>query len=155
MSKQEETTMPKLIQTLILSEDEQNALKKLVNQGKHAARQIKRAQILLHSHAGKTPQEVANLLGVSRSAVYKIRQRYLSEGLKSALVEKARPGQPAKLDLRQQAAITLLACSKAPAGHARWSIRLLADRVVKAEIVDHIAPETLRLFLKKTNLSLG
>jgi transposase len=141
--------MPKAIQAIILPEDEQNELKIIVNQGKHAARQIKRAQILLQSHAGKTPQEVANLLDVSRSAVYKIRQRYLSEGLKPALTEKARPGQPAKLDLRQQAAITLLACSKAPAGHARWSIRLLADRVVKAEIVDHLAPETLRLFLKK------
>ena len=147
--------MPKHIQPIELPEHEQNELKMLVNQGKHAARQIKRAQILLHSDAGKTPPEVAATLGVSLSAVYHIRQRYLTEGLKHALREKARPGQPPKLDLRQQAAITLLACSKAPAGHARWSIRLLADRVVKAEIVDHIAPETLRQFLKKTNLSLG
>jgi hypothetical protein len=57
--------------------------------------------------------------------------------------------------LRQEAAITVLACSDAPAGHARWTVRLLADRVVKAEIVDSIAPETIRRFLKKTNLSLG
>jgi len=147
--------MPKPIQPIILPEDEHNELKTIVNQGHHAARQIKRAQILLHSHGGKTPQEIAAWLGVSRSAVYKLRQRYLTEGLKDALTEKARPGQPPKLDLRQQAEITLLACSQAPAGHARWSIRLLADRVVKAEIVDHIAPETLRQFLKKTNLSLG
>ena len=147
--------MPKPIQPIILPEDEQNELNLLVNQGKHAAREFKRAQILLHSHGGKTPQEIAIWLGVSLSVVYKIRQRYLTAGLQGALTEKARPGQPAKLDLRQQAEITLLACSKAPAGHARWSLRLLAERVVKAEIVDHLAPETLRQFLKKTNLSLG
>ncbi len=73
----------------------------------------------------------------------------MAAGISNTLEEKARPGQPAKLDLRQQAEITLLACSKAPAGHARWSIRLLANRVVKAEIVFHLAPETLRQFLKK------
>lgn len=147
--------MPKIIQPIVLAEHEQDELKAIVSQGKHAARQIKRSQILLQSHAGKKPQEIAAWLDVSLSTVYNIRQRYLSEGIPSALAEKARPGQPAKLDLRQQAEITLLACSKAPIGHARWSIRLLADRVVKAEIVDHIAPETLRQFLKKTNLSLG
>ena len=147
--------MPKVIQPINLPESEQSELKTLVNQGNHAARQIKRAQILLHSHAGKKPQEIAKWLDVSQSTVYNTRQRYLAKGLAGALNEKARPGQPPKLDLRQQAEITLLACSKAPAGHARWSIRLLADRVVQAEIVDHLAPETLRQFLKKTNLSLG
>jgi len=147
--------MPKIIQPINLSEPEQNELKTLVNQGNHAARQIKRAHILLHSHAGKKPQAIAEWLDVSQSTVYNTRQRYLAEGLLGALNEKVRPGQPPKLDLRQQAEITLLACSKAPAGHARWSIRLLADQVVKAEIVDPLAPETLRQFLKKTNLSLG
>ncbi len=147
--------MPKSIQPLILSEDEQTELKTIVNQGKHAARAIKRAQVLLQSHAGRTPREIAAWLGVSLASVYKIRQRYEDEGLAGALHEKARPGQPPKLDLRQQAEITLLVCSKAPAGHARWTLRLLADQVVKAEIVDSIAPETVRQFLKKTNLSLG
>lgn len=147
--------MPKRIQPIELTENEQNELKGIVNQGSHAARQIKRAQILLHSHAGKTPAEIAEWLDVCVTTVYTTRHHYLAAGLTAALTEKARPGQPPKLDLRQQAEIMALACSEAPPGHVRWTIRLLADRVVKAEIVDHLAPETLRLFLKKTNLSLG
>ena len=123
--------MPKRIQPIQLTENEQNELKGIVNQGSHAARQIKRAQILLHSHRGKTPAEIAGWLDVCVTTVYTTRQHYLAAGLTAALTEKARPG------------------------HARWTIRLLADRVVKAEIVDHLAPETLRLFLKKTNLSPG
>lgn len=147
--------MPKRIQPLTLSDSEQSELKAIVNQGSHSARMIKRAQILLHSHAGKKPQEVAEWLDVCLSTIYNTRQHYLDEGLTAALSEKARPGQPAKLDLRQQAQVTVLACSEAPAGHARWTVRLLADRVVRTEIVDSIAPETIRQFLKKTNLSLG
>jgi putative transposase len=139
------------IQPIILSEQEQRELQAIVNQGSHSARKIKRAQILLHSHAGKRPPVVAEWLDVCLSTVYNTRRRYLDEGLAAALSEKARSGQPPKLDLRQQAEITRLACSQAPAGHARWTVRLLADHVVQAEIVDHIAPETIRQFLKKTN----
>lgn len=147
--------MPKAIQALRLSEAEQTELRLLINQGVHPARMIKRAQILLQSHAGKKPQDIASWLGSCLSTVYNVRQRYLSEGMEGALYEQPRPGQPVKLDLRQEAAITLLACSNAPDGHARWTIRLLADWVVKTEIIDSIAPETVRRFLKKTNLSLG
>jgi transposase len=155
MRAKEEKVMPQRVQPLTLSENEQSELKAIVNQGTHSARTIKRAQILLHSHVGKKPQEVAEWLDVYLSTIYNTRQRYLDEGLAAAINEKARPGQPPKLDFRQQAAVTVLACSQAPAGHARWTVRLLADRVVKAEIVDSIAPETIRQFLKKTNLSLG
>ena len=147
--------MPKAIQPVTLSDSEQTELRMIVNQGTHSARTIKRAQILLHSHAGKKPGEIADWLGLALGTVYNVRRRYLCEGLPGALYEKPRPGQPIKLDLRQEAAITVLACSDAPAGHARWTVRLLADCVVKAEIVDSIAPETIRRFLKKTNLSLG
>lgn len=146
--------MPQPVQPLTLSEDEQTELQAIANQGTHAARTIKRAQILLHSHAGKKPQEIAAWLDVCLSTVYNTRHGYRDKGL-AVLTEKARSGQPAKLDLRQQAAVTVLACSEAPPGHARWSVRLLADHVVQAAIVDSIAPETIRQFLKKTNLSLG
>lgn len=147
--------MPKTIQPIVLPENEQEELKAIVSQGKNAARVIRRAQVLLHSHAGKKPREVAAWLGSSLGFVYSVRQRYLAEGLDGALYEKPRPGQPVKLNLRQEAEVTVLACSNAPAGHARWTVRLLADQVVKAEIVDSIAPETIRRFLKKTGLSLG
>jgi transposase len=147
--------MPKTVPPITLTETEQVELQQIVSQGTHSARTIRRAQILLHSHAGKTPQTIADWLGSSLGLVYNVRRRYLVEGLAGALYEKPRSGQPLKLNLRQEAAITVLACSDAPPGHARWTIRLLADHVVKAEIVDGIAPETIRRFLKKTNLSLG
>jgi putative transposase len=147
--------MPRTNQPISLTEDELEELRQIVNQGTHSARMIKRAQILLHSHAGKKPDEISPWLDTCLSTVYNVRHRYVTEGLESALHEKPRPGQPRKLDLRQEAALTVLACSDAPEGHARWTIRLLADRAVKLEIVDSIAPETVRRFLKKTNLSLG
>jgi putative transposase len=147
--------MPKASRVMTLSENERTELRMITSQGTHSARTIKRAHILLHSDAGKQPQEIAAWLDIAVGTVYNVRQRYLSEGLPGALYEKPRPGQPIKLDLRQEAAVTVLACSAAPPGHARWTIRLLTDHVVKAEIVDSIAPETIRRFLKKTNLSLG
>jgi putative transposase len=106
-------------------------------------------------HAGKNPKEASALADVSLSTVYNICERYQHEGLVAALREKARASQPPKLDLRRQAELTVLACSEAPAGHARWRVRLLADKAVELEIVDRIAPETIRQCLKKTNLSLG
>lgn len=147
--------MPKKIQTINLPETEQSELKEIVSQGYQSARVIARAQILLHSHSGKKPQAIAEWLGVSLATVYNVRRRYVTNGIDSALFDGERPGQPAKLTLRQQSQITALACSQAPAGHARWTIRLLADEVVNAEIVDSIAPETIRQFLKKANVSLG
>jgi transposase len=99
--------------------------------------------------------EISARVGVSPATVYNIRHRYEAEGVRAALEERPRSGQPRKLNLEQEAQLTVLACSDAPVGHARWTIRLLADKVVELGIVEHIAPETVRQFLKKTNLSLG
>lgn len=147
--------MPKKILPVRLSESEQQTLQAIVNQGHQSARQIKRAQILLHSHGGKPTEEIAAWVGTSLSTVYNTRAKYQREGLQGALQEKPRPGQPRKLDSRQEAAITVLACSDAPAGHARWTVRLLTDEIVKTEIVDSIGRETVRQFLKKTCSSPG
>jgi transposase len=147
--------MPKPLPPLNLSGEEQDYLKTFMNRGKRSARAIKRARILHYRHAGRSPKEAGALAGVSLSTVYNICERYQQEEVEAALAEKARPGQPLKLDLRSQAELTVLACSEAPAGHARWTVRLLADKAVELEIVDRIAPETIRQFLKNTNLSLG
>jgi putative transposase len=147
--------MPKPLPPLNLSPEEQDYLKTFMNRGKRNARPIKRARILLYRHAGKSPKEASALAGVSLSTVYNVCERYQQEGLEAALAEKARASQPPKLDLRRQAELTVLACSEAPAGHARWTVRLLADKAVELEVVDHLAPETIRQFLKKTHLSLG
>jgi putative transposase len=147
--------MSKPIPSLTLTQKEQNYLERFVNQGKRSARAIKRARILLYRHAGKTPKDTRKLVEVSLGTVCNVSARYHAEGLQAALEEKPRSGQPVKLNLRQQAELTTLCCSEAPCGHARWTIRLLADKAVELEIVDRIAPETIRQFLKKINLSLG
>jgi putative transposase len=147
--------MPKSIPPLTLKQEEQKYLERFVNQGKRSARAIKRARILLYRHVGKTPTGTSELAEVSLGTVCNVSARYHADGLQAALEEKPRSGQPVKLNLRQQAELTMLACSEAPSGHARWTIRLLADKAVELEIVDCIAPETIRQFLKKTTLSLG
>jgi transposase len=84
-----------------------------------------------------------------------VRQRFVEEGLESALNERPRPGQRRKLDGKQEAHLVAVACSQAPAGHARWTLQLLADKVVELEFADSISPETVRQVLKKTNSSRG
>ncbi|QMW03452.1 helix-turn-helix domain-containing protein [Spirosoma foliorum] len=88
--------------------------------------------MLLQLHQGKTPSQIATLLPVSEATVYNLRKRYLAEGLRSALSEKPRPGQPSKFDKAAQAHLTALACSQAPEGRSRWTLRLLADRLVES-----------------------
>jgi len=147
--------MPKTSPPIELNTEEQKYLEKYVSQGKRSARAIKRAHLLLHRHAGKSPQESAELAGVSVGTVYNVCRRYREEGVEAALVEKPRSGQPRKLDLRQQANLTVLACSQPPDGQARWSVRLLRDKAVELGLVEVVGRDTIRLFLKKTNSSRG
>src|SRR3954465_13116964 len=120
--------MPKQSQPIGLQPDEEAYLKRYVSQGKHSARAIKRAHLLLHRQAGKSPQESAELAGVSLATVYNVCHRYHAEGVEAALEEKPRSGQPRKLQLHHEAALTVLACSEPPDGQARWSVRLLHDK---------------------------
>lgn len=147
--------MPKLLPPLTLTADDRTYLQSYVRTGQRSARAIKRAQILLQSDAGGSVAAISEQVGVAPGTVYAIRHRYEAEGVVAALEERPRSGQPRKLNLTQEAQLTVLACSDAPAGHARWTIRLLADKAVEVGIVEHIAPETVRQFLKKTNLNLG
>ena len=147
--------MPTHLPPLSLSDTEQSYLHEYVSRGKRSARGINRAQILLRSHAGQSVSEVSQQVGVSPATVYNIRHRYEAEGVVAALEERPRSGQPRRLNLEQEAPLTVLACSAAPVGHARWTLRLLADQAVELGIVEQIAPETVRQFLKKTNSSLG
>ena len=147
--------MPKHSQPIELKAAEKQALERVVNQGKQSARAIKRARILLERHAGVNVKLTSQVVGVSQATVSNVCKHYRTNGRQAALREQPRSGQPVKLDGRQQAALTVLACSDPPAGRARWTIRLLADKAVEVAIVEHIVPETIRQFLKKTNLSLG
>lgn len=147
--------MPKRTEPIQLTNDEVPYLNKFINTGKRSARAIKRAQILLHSHDGKTPEQICEIVSTSSSTVYLTRQHYRTDGIKAALEEKPRSGQPRRLTSEQEAALTVLACSDAPDGRAQWSVRLLTDKAIEIGLVERIGRETIRLFLKKMHLNRG
>lgn len=138
-----------------LTENEREQLLNIARKGKSSARKVKRALILCKADEGLRDQEIAEALLVGAATVSRVRQRFVEEGLESALNERPRPGQRRKLDGKQEAHLVAVACSQAPAGHARWTLKLLADKVVELELVDSISPETGRQVLKKTNSSRG
>ena len=137
-----------------LKERERQRLREIVETGKDSARKITRCRILLLADKGKTDEEIADFLDVCLATIYYIRRRYCREGLDRAINEAPRSGKPAKIKGKTMAKITAIACSKPPKGHARWSLRLLADRIVELDIIDTISYQSVRTILKKTNLSL-
>ena len=142
-----------------LTKKQRKELKKLTHSGVISARKLNRAQVLLLSDEGrpdgrKTDQEIADVLESSTATVVRIRRRFIQEGLEVALTEKPRPGKPRQLSGKDKAAVVALACSDPPEGYARWSLRLLADKLVELELVDSISHTSVKEVLKKTNLSL-
>jgi transposase len=139
-----------------LSKHERQCLQKIVESGKDRARKITRCRVLLLADAakGKTDEEISDALGVCLATIFNIRRRYHQRGLEWAIHEAPRSGQPPKFNGKSMAKITAIACSKPPEGHARWSLRLLADSVVALDIVESISYQSIRNILKKTNLSL-
>jgi len=138
-----------------LTPKERQKLIAVVSTGRNKAIVIRRAHILLKSDEGKTDAEIAELLYVDSDPVRRVRQSYCEAGLEVSLSGQPYPPREPKLDEQQTAYLVALACSKPPAGRARWTLELLAQQLLKDGIVTGIAPETVRLVLKKTNLSLG
>jgi transposase len=144
-----------------LTPEERAELVELLSKGKAAARTLTHARILLKADEGEagprlSDEAIAEALDVNRSTVERVRIRCVEEGFEAAL--RPRPSRqlhPRKLDGAQEAHLIAVACSPAPRGRARWSLRLLADRVVELEIVDAISYETVRQTLKKTSSSHG
>lgn len=137
-----------------LSADEYEFLTTYVAHGQRNARSINRARTLLLAHAGKADQEIATILGLSRGTVYNVRKKYhqrSDEQIGELLSDKPRPGRPIVFDQRVEAKVTMLACSDAPKGAARWTLHLIADHLVHLGIVDAISHESVRSLLKKTN----
>ena len=139
-----------------LAQEEREELELLVKRGKVAAEKRRRAQILLKADAGTegsglTDQEVASALDVGIATVHRVRQAYVEESLQGALSRKpAVRHRPRKLDGDGEARLVAVACGPAPKGRARWTLRLLADKLVELEVVDTINKETVRRTLKKT-----
>jgi transposase len=144
-----------------LEPHEREHLEKLLSKGKAAARTLTHARILLKADEGEagprlSDEAIAHALDVNPSTVERVRIRCVEEGFEAAL--RPRPSHqlhPRKLDGAQEAHLVALACSPPPTGRARWTLRLLADRVVELEIADAISHETVRQTLKKTNSSPG
>jgi transposase len=119
---------------------------------------LTRARILLKADAGWVDEEIVNALDVSRPTVGRIRKRYVSEGLDTALNrKKPRRQYERKMNGADEAHLIALTCSKPPKGYTRWSLRLLSERLVRLEQVEveSVSHETVRQVLKKTNSSLG
>jgi putative transposase len=147
--------MPGKIYQVRLTEAEQEQLHQYVNRGKVQARCLTRARILLLANNQWTDEQIAQALKVGMATVFRIRKRYSQEGLEVALKERPRSGGPPKVDSPLEAHLTLLACSEPPEGHSRWTLRLLADKVVELGWVDSLSHTTVRRWLKKTNLNPG
>jgi transposase len=138
-----------------LNEHEKKRLEDLSTKGKSGARKIRRARILLLAEEGYLDEEIARALGAAVTTVERIRKRFVEEGLEAALSERPRPGAARKLDGHQEAYLMALACSDPPQGKKRWSMQLLADRLVEVGVVDEISDETVRRTLKKGTSNRG
>lgn len=142
-----------------LMEDERQQLLALVNHGKHAAQKIRRAWILLQADASPgapawPDEKIQDAYGVGLVTIYRARQAFVEEGLEAVLTRRPKTRQRRRqLDGEQEAHLIALACSKPPRGRKRWTLRLLADKMVELGHCDRVCPETVRRTLKKTNSS--
>jgi transposase len=134
-----------------LTAEERQELHELTSKGQVRARKMKRAQVLLKADAGLKDEEIMTALNVSRTMVERTRKRFVEGGLKKALNEDPRPGAKRKLDGRAEAYLIALTCSEPPDDHDHWALRLLADRLVEAGVVESISHEAVRQALKKTS----
>jgi len=146
--------MPKKKYLVDLSSDECEELRQLVKRGKHSSRKVTRARILLLASTGSTDEQIVAALCCGINTVERTRRRFVEESLE-CLKERPRRGQARKLTGKQEAHLVAVACSTPPTGRARWTLQLLADKVVELKFTDSIARETVRQALKKTNLNLG
>ena len=133
-----------------LSQAERGELTALLSGGKHAARKLKRAQILLAADAGD--EDIAISVGVGGSTVYRTKRRFLVGNLEEALSEEPRPGASRKLSGKEEALLIATACSNPPEGRARWTLELLADELVRLTEHDSISRETVRRRLTENDL---
>ncbi len=154
--------MPKIKYRLSLTAEEREELNAIVKKGRHSSHKVLNALILLNCDE-QAPmrrtlkeQQIADVLNISAMKLYRVKQRFVEEGLEIAL--NGRKGQRVyekRADGEFEAHLVALSCSTPPPGHERWSLRLLADKVVELQYIDSVSYETVRRVLKKTNLNPG
>jgi transposase len=135
-----------------LSQAERGELTTLLSGGKHAARKLKRAQILLAADAGASDEDIATSVGAGGSTVYRTKRRFVEGNLAGALSEEPRPGAGRKLSGKEEALLVATACSSPPEGRARWTLELLAGAMVKLTEHASISRETVRRRLAENDL---
>src|SRR4029079_9763111 len=127
-----------------LSEAERAELQGMLSGGKHAARKLKRAQILLAANAGVSDETIAQSVVVGGSTVYRTKRRFVEGNLERALSEEPRPGAARQLTGTEEALLVATACASPPPGRCRWTLELLADAMVKPTEHDSLSDETVR-----------
>jgi transposase len=151
--------MSKKHSAIKLPPDERHELEMFITRGKKNAREITRARILLLAQGGRRVSDIAQTLGVSRGTIYNVYKRYKTKKTRTPLVEvleeAPRSGRPLKLDSRVAAKVTMIACSEPPTGRARWTLHLIADKLVRLGVTDGISHESVRQLLKKIASSPG
>jgi len=150
--------MPRKKYLVTLTPEERQQLTRLVSAGRRSARTLTRARILLkadQADGGPAWEDarIAEALGCGHRTVERVRERFVERGLDAALAHKPqdRPSRERKFDGAAEARLIALACSEPPDGRARWTMKLLADRLVELEVFDSVSDETVRRVLKKTS----
>src|SRR3972149_9698816 len=145
-----------------LSKDEREDLRAITSKGNHKSQKILNAQILLGCDEGEfqtkrsTNEEIARVLGTSMRKIDRVKKRFVMGGMEAVLTKnKGKRVYEKKVDGDFEAHLIALSCSEPPEGYARWSLRLLADKVVELKYVEDISHETIRRVLKKTKLNPG
>ncbi len=132
-----------------LTDEERRSLQERIHAGTWGVRKVTRAHILLLADEGEADNEIAEALHTSLSTIHRTRQRFVEEGFDEALAERRRAGASVKLSGRDEAFLIALACSAPPTGRTRWTMELLAERLMELHRVDSLSDETVRLRLKK------
>ena len=144
-----------------LTKEEHEQLKAVLNKGKHSSQQYRNACILINSDEGPFGQKLSNeqiaqVLQINSKTVERVKQRFVEEGFDACMERKPYPNKgPIKTDGDFEAHLVALSCSKAPEGHARWSLRMLADKMVELNYTESVSHETVRQVLKKTKSNRG
>jgi putative transposase len=146
--------MPKKVYRVQLTGEEREQLETYVKHGKKSARAMNRARILLLADKQHSDEAIMEALGISRQTVFTVRKKYnesKNTNVLALLQESPRPGQPLKIDSRVASHVAMIACAEAPEGAARWTLHMIAARLVELKVVDSICIESVRKALKKTN----
>ena len=153
--------MPKKKYIVSLTPEERQELERLTKTGKAPAYKVNHARILLkadinQAQGGWTDRKIGESLDLGHATIERVRQRFVEEGLESALSRRKQQKRRSKIiDGEKEAYLIAIACSETPPGKSNWTLRMLADKMVELKYVEQVSTETIRQTLKKTNLSLG